>query len=593
MWTPATPTGVGMFNVQEVTTVKARQRQALTFIALLSGGAPIAPIVSLSAQTRPTAVSETRLMVPPFRSNEKGLSERGADAVRARLTSDIPIKRLYIVPKADVVNSLKSSGYDPSLPLPPSDQKALANLVRADEYLDGTVTRTPAGYRIDARLVLTRDNNVQQPLPVAEAAKLENAAASISKSVQDARKQMDAELKCYRLFRENKYREAVTASAPATIAYPRATLSRVCALRSYAAMKAPSDTIIRLSEEILTIHPRSNPALALAADAYREKGNLEKAVELWSGLLATDPTNARLVEGVVSEIAKSGQAARAIPPIDTAVKENPGDTRLLDLQFRILLAAEQWKRAAEVGDEMVRLDTALATTRYYQGMAAAYLADSQPQKAAEVLARGVAKFPADTELSMIYAQALGTAGQLPQAVAALDRVIAANPRAIRPRLVKAQRQIDMKAADAAKLTLRETIAISTPDSVALSGGLLLSIGNSEYRTANAEQNPALKKDLFKKAIATLAMSDSLSPSIQAKFLQGVSSYYVAQISAVDAGKTKNCVLAREAQGAATAAQINVTAGAKVNAEAAGQVLGAVNQLSPVIEKQVKAFCKGR
>lgn len=573
--------------------MKARQRQALTFVGLLAGVATLVPFAAAAAQSRaPVKVSDERLMVPPLRSSEKGIPEKAADAIRERLIQDIPIRRLYIIPKADVVNNLKNAGYDPAQPLSPNDAKQLANLLRADTYLDGTITKTSAGYRANVRLVLARDNNVQQPLPPAEG-RLETIAAALSRSLQDARKQLPAELKCYQLFREGKYAEASAAAAAAGVAYPRATLSRVCALRSHAAMKSPSDTIIRLSEEILAIHPRNNPALALAAEAYREKQNLQKAVELWSNLLATDPTNARLVEAVVSEIAKSGFASMAIPPIDTAVKENPGDTRLLDLQFRILLAASEWKRATAVGEEMVGIDTSLATTRYYQGMAAAYLADSQPQKAAEVLAKGVAKFPTDVELQMVYAQTLASAGQLPQAIEALNRIVALNPRAVRPRLVIAQRQIDMKQYDNAKITLRQAIAVATPDTAALAGGLLLSIGNTEQRAANAEQNPSAKKELFKKAIATLAYSDSLNATPQAKFLLGVSSYYVANLSATEAGKGKSCPLARDAQSAATAAQINIVAGASVNKDAAGQVLGALGQLTPIIEKQVKAYCKGR
>ena len=42
--------------------------------------------------------------------------------------------------------------------LAPHDARALAGLVRADEYLTGTVTKIPTGFRIEANLVLARDN---------------------------------------------------------------------------------------------------------------------------------------------------------------------------------------------------------------------------------------------------------------------------------------------------------------------------------------------------------------------------------------------------------------------------------------------------
>jgi hypothetical protein len=166
------------------------------------------PVAGASAQRRPPE-PVPRVMVTTFQSAEKELGVKAAEELRNRITRDVDARKVFVIPKADIAKTLEASGYPTNEALQPNDAKALATLLRADEYIDGVVTKTPTGVKVEARLVLSRDQNLGQPLPSVEVGKVEQAAAAISKSYQAARDQLPAEKECYTLFREGKNQEAV------------------------------------------------------------------------------------------------------------------------------------------------------------------------------------------------------------------------------------------------------------------------------------------------------------------------------------------------------------------------------------------------
>ena len=138
-------------------------------------------------------------------------------------------------------------------------------------------------------------------------------------------------------------------------------------------------------------------------------------------LLATDPTNPRLVQDVIRELTVVANPRAARPVVDEAVKLNPGDPDLLKLRWLILLAVKDYKEAYLQGDELVKLDTSFADTTYFIKTASAFQADSQFAKASESAARGLQKFAAHQTLTYIQIASLKQAGQLQPALDALDK----------------------------------------------------------------------------------------------------------------------------------------------------------------------------
>src|SRR5215207_2177185 len=268
---------VQLFTALEVTTVKARHRQALALAGVFAGITLSGLPVALEAQTTRTPdPNAPRMMIPALRSTEKGLGVQAADAIRSRLNQDISYKTLWQIPKNDIVGTLEASGYKPDEALAPNDARELGKLLRADEYLQGTVTKAGNGFRIESQLVLVRDNSLVQPLPPVQGGRLNEAATLLSKEVQAARKQLPAEQRCVALARERKFAEAIQAAQAGVAAYPKSTLARACMASAMVALKAPTDSILGFTSQILAIDPRSRPALTIAAQAYSEAAAAEK-----------------------------------------------------------------------------------------------------------------------------------------------------------------------------------------------------------------------------------------------------------------------------------------------------------------------------
>jgi len=581
-----------MFNVSEATTVKARQRHARTMIGWLVGVVASGAFATVNAQTQTLQRGQTagpRFMVPTFRSQERGLGLQAAEAIRERMGQDFQLKTLWIVPKSDIMTTLVNSGYSTTEALSSNDARALAQLLRAEEYVEGAVEKTATGYRVTANMMLVRPDGMVQPLPPVDVAKLPDAARGISSAVEAARKQVDPAKKCIDLYRAKNYTGALAEARKGIAAYPNAVMPRVCMAEVYNDQKLGADSMIAISESILKIHKDNKRALAFAADAYAEKKMEDKQIETLTRLIALDPNNTRLQTQVVNILAGSGKASLALPIVDDAVKNNPGDAAIVKLQWLVHFAAKDIKGALGIGEEMVKLDTASADTTFFIRQSAAYAADSQFKKAAETLAKGRAKFPNNMSIAATYVQLLIQTGQTAQAIEEAKRVVAVNPKIRGIWLPIAKAQSDAGAPpDTVMASLRAAIAAG--DSATMVATYATGLGQAEQKKATAAN-----KDIegYKRALNYLAFSDSVKATAAAAFLQGATHLMKGQALLEQAREKKSCDMAKEATDDFTQAQIFIPRGAAEFRDQAGQLMTALQQLSPYGDQMVKALCKGK
>ena len=577
------------FNASEETTVKARQRHARTIIGLLVGAVASGAFEAAHAQQQVMQRGQTpgpRFMVPTFRSQERGVGLQAAEAIRERMGQDFQIKTLWIVPKSDIMTTLVNSGYSTTEALSSNDARALAQLLRAEEYVEGNVEKTPTGYRVTANMLLIRPDGMVQPLPPVNVAKVSDAAKGISNAVEAARKQVEPTKKCIELSRAKNYAGALAEARKGIAAYPNAVMPRVCMAEIYNEQKLGADSMIAISEAILAIHKDNRRALAFAADAYAEKKNEDKQIEALTRLISLDPNNTRLQTQVVNILAASGRASLALPIVDDAVKNNPGDASLVRLQWLVHFAAKDIKGALVIGEEMVKLDTAAADSGFFIRQASAYAADSQFQKAAETLARGRQKFPNNMSIATTYVQLLIQTGQTAQAMEVGKTILAANPKVQGIWLPIAKSQADAGAdPDTVLSSLRAAKAAG--DSASMVAAYALSLGNAEYKKGNASKSVAD----YQRALKYLYFSDSTAASGNSKFLIGVANLQMVQPLLEEASAKKSCDSAKAAQEAVTQAQIYAPQGGREFPQQVTQVMTAVQQLQPYADRSVKAFCK--
>lgn len=580
-----------MVNVLEETTVKPRRRHARTILGLFVGAVASGAFATVNAQTQTMQRGQSpgpRFMVPTLRSSERGLGLQAAEAIRERMGQDFQIKTLWIVPKTDIMTTLVNSGYSTTEALSSNDARALAQLLRADEYVEGTVDKTATGYRVTANMMLVRGDGMVQPLPPIDVAKLPDAAKSISNAVAAARKQVDPAKKCMELHRAKNYAGALAEARRGIAVYPNAVMPRVCIAEVYNEQKLGADSLIAISEQILNIHKDNRRALAFAADAYAEKKMEDKQVQTLTRLISLDPNNTRLQSQVVNILAASGKASLALPIVDEAVKNNPGDASLVRLQWLVHFAAKDVKGAVTIGEEMAKLDTAMADSNFFMRQAAGYAADSQFQKAAETLARGRAKFPNNMSITSTHVQLLIQTGQTAQAIEEAKRLVAVNPKIPGIWLPIAKAQSDAGAPpDTVLRSLRNAVAAG--DSAGLVATYATGLGQAEQKKAV----PAKDIEGFRRALTLLAFSDSVQKSAAAAFLQGATLVHKGQALLEQAREKKSCDMAKEATADFTQAQIFIPRGAAEFREPAGQLMGALQQLSPYGDQMVKALCKGK
>jgi tetratricopeptide (TPR) repeat protein len=581
-----------MFTVLEVIPLKAR----LSHSAL--GFAIAALLTAVGSSAEAQQKTGERVMIPTLQSADKELGGQAAEAIRNQLQKQTNIRELVVVPKADIVSSLTNSGYNPTEALAPGDAKALATLVRAPQYLDGVVTKTPTGFKIDSRLIISRDMSRGQVLPSAQAAKLDDAASQVAKAIKDARRQLGGEEACHNAVAQGKYQEGVAAARSAMAGYPNANIAAACLVDAYAGLKM-DDSVIAISERIRTSDPRNVPALRRLITTYharidspppgtdpaRLKSDTTKLLEALGALAAAEPTNIKQIQDVVSDYGKLGRANDAVPIVRDLVQGNPGDPELLKLAWFVYLNAKDFKDAIATGTELVRVDTAAATSDYYARLAGAYSAMGQKQQASEAAARGFAKFPGDPNLQLFNAQALFQSGQLQMALDAAKKAVAANPKNGPGYFLLATVQDSLNQYDDLYNTL-QTAKNNGVDAGTLSQ-LALKQGSDAYKDGQRTKDRAD----FQRAIKFLQLSDQLQTSADAKFLLGASAFSLGQSATTDAIDKKSCDLARTARDAFNLASMNLPAGGQKYPNEAAQLMTAIPQFTPAVDNEIKRFCK--
>jgi predicted Zn-dependent protease len=578
-----------MFTVSEVKTLKARLGLSNAAGAALTIAAMVLAAMPAQAQRR-DAPPPPRVMVATFHSSEPGVGVQFAEALRARLGRDANARDLTVIPKADIENTLRQSGYSTTEALSPNDAKALASLIRAKDYIDGIVTRTPAGYRVDARLVLARDNTVAQALTPAEAGRLDQAAQAISRSYLQARRQIEHEERCYNALRAGNVEEAIQYANTGLRQHPDANMVRVCLANAYVTRDTPKDsasvvsaTTLQLVEQVTGTDPRNIQALRLAALGYKAAGNEDRYVETLTGLLAAAPTDLTLQQQVVNELAASGRAELAAPIIKAALIRSSGDPSMLRTAWLVLLAARDFEAAIPVGRDLIVADTSQATANFYARLAGALSGLSRNAEAVEVLTTATAKFPTDATLLVAFAEAQRKSGNTAGAVQAAQRALSADPSAAEPYVILATIYSDANQPDSVYSVLLRAPAAAAP----MVAQLALQQGNNAYRAGNASRNRAD----YQRAVRFLELSNRLQQSNAAQFLLGASAFNIAQSATTEASQTRSCELARLAQSSLATARANVPAGEIEFPEPTAQLMAAIPQFDTPVSQMIRQFCR--
>ena len=566
--------------------MKARQHSVIALATLLVSSLLVARDVGAQQQVLQRGQTPgPRFMVPVFRSNERNIGSQFADQLRERMSGDFMGRSLWLIVKTDIDNALEQSGYSKTEPLNSNDAKQLANLIRAEEYVEGTINKTDAGYEFDGFHLLVRGEGMVQPLPKVTGSKLGDVAKAVSNAIEQARKPVDEVKNCVLKWRQNLYPGALADAQKGMKAYPNSVMARICQLEVANSQKWGADSILKIGEEITKLHPDNRRALFLLAQAYDEKKMDEKYITTLTRLLAADPTNVKLIETIVEAIARTGQFAVAKPIIVAAVAQNQGDPNLIRMEYRIFLATKDYPGASAVGEEMIRTDTAAADTNFFVRQPGAYLASGDTAKALEAASRGTAKFPTNETLWLLVAQLARQSGQLPVALNAYNKILAINPKSPGINLQMARVMADQGQIDQALESIKAAQAAG--DEKGAIGGMTTSIANKLFQQYSKEKD----KNVGKRTLEVLKIAEGIAPTAAIYFLTGATSFQLGANMLQDVQKDKSCDGAKEAKNYFVDAEINLPKGGAQFATQIQQMMPQLTQYGAYPDQFIKAFCK--
>jgi len=569
----------------------------------------------LGAQRRQQEFTQQGLLVAPFQSADRKLGNRIADEIRGRVEKAGNKRELDVISEKAMTMALFNAGF-PADQVPDLSQvRALSRYLRADEYLMGTVDRTPAGYRVRAMLILARDVRMRQPLPGVVDGDADRAAARVAAAVTEARRQLTPQRRCENHLREGRANQAIEAARDGVRSYARSTLARRCLLAAYLAVGTGADTVLGAAGEMLRVDSTSFYALEGAAQAYDVMKQKDRAADLWLRLQRSDSTDIELGQRVVTALLYDGNSQRAEPLVATLSDAAPEHQGLLRLRWQVLFANKSWKEATRIGGMLLATDSlSTADSTFLLRLATAYKANGDAVRAVEVAARGLQAFPKDARLLSLYvqlvrgeavdgltrglaafpqnaefkvmqAQDLKTRGKAEESVDAMREALALDSTIEHGHVQLARAQAELGQNDSAFATLKRGLAAG--EDSALVAQFALARGNLLYQAANRTR---MRPD-YMLAMRFLSLADTVQQSPRAKLLMGAAALSVAQSAATDAPKTKDCELSRLASDMLAIAQPNLAAGVEVAAEAVKQYQDYLAQLQPISAKQVEVFCK--
>ena len=578
-------------------------------------------ITSANAQKKAPEFTRQGLLITTFvprGTADFGYGRKAANEVRGRVAKLSNKREVDVISGGDIDWQITRAGMPEDTLLDEPTIRTLARLMRADEYVVGTVERAPNRVRLSGRLVLMRGRRMSEPVPTVTAQDLGLAADQFGRVLAAARGELAPQRRCENALRDAQPERALQFAREAVAAYPAGVLAHVCLTWALRATGAPSAAVLAAATEVLagdSLNPHGLENAAIALDSLRRR---DESATYWLRLADTDTADLELTQRVVLAMVFGGSALRAEPLIVRAADAHPDSLGLRRLEWRVTYENRHWPTAIKAGEALLASDSATARDSIFTlRLASAYRANGDTYKAIALAARGVVAFPGDVKLYTLYTQFvkseadsvvprgvalfprsaellamqardLRARGQLAEALAASRQALAVDSTLERGELMIAQGEIELGRPDSALVALRR--AATRGEDTALIAQFALGRGNALLRAASGTKS----RDDFQLAMRFLAFADTLRRTPQSAFLLGFAAYNITQSAVSDAPKmtekTQSCELSHLGAETLPVARAGLEAGQEVSPEAAKQFLDYLGQLEPYVLRQLDAFC---
>lgn len=496
-----------------------------------------------------------------------------------------------LVPKDAVDDLLTKSSFSTTAVLSAVDAVNLAQPLRADEVLEFEVVPVGRSIQLNGRIILTRERQglLRDSIPKHEAGDNRSLVAkNFLFEVKRVQAMIELEKQCYQAARDERWAEAEAAARRALAAMPTSNIARMCLASSLREARRNSPEVIRLTDEVLAKDPGNALALQLQLLTHLAEHDSTRYAEVGGRIISANPSSP-LAEDIIANLAQWRRTEIVLRLLETALREDPENPTLRRIEFRVILASDNLRLAQTRGTALANLDTAVVDTAFIYRMVNAFARDSNPQRAAEWLARGTAKFPNDIELAKRLAQQLRALGQTDQAVNEYKRILTLNPKAPEIRLQIGNTYNAAGKVDSAFAWFRR--AVEAGDDKTVAGTLIAAIANGLLTAAGDTTGGKMPTaEGYKRVIPFAAYADTLD-NLTGKFLWGLTAYRIAfpMLQALQTPGAATCPALKEVRDWVVLANEKVLAGARAQPTFAGQLLPNLTTMMDYIDGVAKAL----
>jgi tetratricopeptide (TPR) repeat protein len=287
------------------------------------------------------------------------------------------------------------------------------------------------------------------------------------------------------------------------------------------ATRAAPDSIIAVASEITAVDSASVVAWAHLDRAYDQKGDSVRALDAARMLHHLDPANTDVTLGLVDRLVGVGQLESALAVLDTALRDAPANTGLLNKRWLLDLRLGRFAEALVSGAALVAADSSAATEPFGQRQLAAAKAAHDSVSLHRIALEASARFPRNVDFLLVLARDAVDQGAPREALGLVERVLAIEPANSVAWQLAINAHARAYSVDSAVATARRALAAGVPANAV--GASLLAIVAPVLSAAQASPTPANWEAVLRAAQAV----DTVASSPRSAFYVGVSAFQIA------------------------------------------------------------------
>lgn len=377
-----------------------------------------------------------RVLVPEIQGingADKKLGERLADELRDLINQ---MDRHIPIEEKELKDALKK--YDVKMEdMDCTRSRQLAGLINAQIVFCGNYVPDGEGFRVETRFIdATGEEFPVDPVVVAEKGQ-KDAANHIHQALQRQSDQASFAQFCGDYASSQQWEDALTNCGRAIELNPRSVNSLYTRAMVYKNLDRLEDALAEF-QTVLEIDPLHEAAMQNAGYISALLGHDDEAREYYQQYLRLDPTNSAVRMSVAYDLATAGDPLGAMQFIETGLEVEPDNADLLKQHggFAYTAGAELNQGQAEMPPEAADLfrKALVSYERVYEvqgaemdmallrNMVIAHINLGEFQEGADLGRRALDTHGDEAAIWSIYADALQRAGQVDEAIEALDRV---------------------------------------------------------------------------------------------------------------------------------------------------------------------------